>query len=273
MTETAGRHDRALHHHTRRHRPLTLTAPANGSAVNGTTTVTGTTAPDAGGRRRRQRRHRRGCRHGRARRRGPTARSRSSVPTASGTDVITVAATAPNRSDRLTRRHRHRRRRPRHAGVRRRPTPPGTTTVRGPTTTRPSADFARRGVRPAAVPGLDAGRHHAYLRVHAGQPGRRRSAAPLGAQLVDVYIHVPGVPSTSTAAALRPRNYTIAPSGAWSQRIEVQGFDFADVGERRGYLGRHRVRPGRRGRQDDHRRVARGTVRHPDVRLELQRWC
>ncbi|HET7246741.1 MAG TPA: glucodextranase DOMON-like domain-containing protein [Streptosporangiaceae bacterium] len=45
-----------------------------------------------------------------------------------------------------------------------------------------------------------------------------------GAQLVDVYVHVPGAAATSTAAAFPTRNYTITSSGAWSQRLEVQGF-------------------------------------------------
>jgi len=45
-----------------------------------------------------------------------------------------------------------------------------------------------------------------------------------GAQLLDFYVHVPGASSTSTQAAFASRNYTIAPSGAWSQRVEVQGF-------------------------------------------------
>jgi glucoamylase len=45
-----------------------------------------------------------------------------------------------------------------------------------------------------------------------------------GAQLLDVYVHVPGAATTSTAAAFLTRNYTIASSGAWSQRLEVQGF-------------------------------------------------
>ena len=48
--------------------------------------------------------------------------------------------------------------------------------------------------------------------------------SPLGAQLLDVYVHVPGAAGTSTAAAYPTRNYTIAPSGAWSRLIEVQGF-------------------------------------------------
>jgi glucoamylase len=45
-----------------------------------------------------------------------------------------------------------------------------------------------------------------------------------GAQLLDVYVHVPGAVSTSTQAPFATRNYSIAPSGAWSQRVEVQGF-------------------------------------------------
>jgi glucoamylase len=45
-----------------------------------------------------------------------------------------------------------------------------------------------------------------------------------GAQLLDVYAHVPGVTATSTAAAFPTRNYTISSAGAWSQRLEVQGF-------------------------------------------------
>jgi len=45
-----------------------------------------------------------------------------------------------------------------------------------------------------------------------------------GAQLLDVYVHTPGAAATSTAAAFATRNYTIAPAGAWSQRLEVQGF-------------------------------------------------
>jgi glucan 1,4-alpha-glucosidase len=45
-----------------------------------------------------------------------------------------------------------------------------------------------------------------------------------GAQLLDIYVHDPGASATSTAAAFATRNYTIAPAGAWSQRLEVQGF-------------------------------------------------
>jgi glucoamylase len=45
-----------------------------------------------------------------------------------------------------------------------------------------------------------------------------------GAQLLDVYVHTPGTSATSTQAAFTSRNYTIAPAGAWSERVEAQGF-------------------------------------------------
>jgi carbohydrate-binding DOMON domain-containing protein len=48
--------------------------------------------------------------------------------------------------------------------------------------------------------------------------------SPLGAQLVDVYVHVPGAGTTSTAAANATRNFTIAAPLAWSRLIQVQGF-------------------------------------------------
>jgi glucoamylase len=56
--------------------------------------------------------------------------------------------------------------------------------------------------------------------------------SPLGAQLVDVYVHVPGAAQTSTLASFPQRNYTIAPAGAWSRLIEVQGFGqrYVDAG-------------------------------------------
>jgi glucoamylase len=57
--------------------------------------------------------------------------------------------------------------------------------------------------------------------------------SPLGAQLVDVYVHVPGASATSTAASFPERRYAIAASGAWSRLIEVQGFGqrFVDASE------------------------------------------
>jgi glucan 1,4-alpha-glucosidase len=50
--------------------------------------------------------------------------------------------------------------------------------------------------------------------------------SPLGAQLVDVYVHNPSAAAadTSTAASFASRNYVIASSAAWSRLLEVQGF-------------------------------------------------
>jgi hypothetical protein len=51
--------------------------------------------------------------------------------------------------------------------------------------------------------------------------------SPLGAQLVDVYVHEPGASPTSMSAANVPmesRNFTIAPAFAWSRLVQVQGF-------------------------------------------------
>ena len=56
--------------------------------------------------------------------------------------------------------------------------------------------------------------------------------SPLGAQLVDVYVRVPGAAATSTAAAHPLRNFAIAPAFAWSRLIQVQGFGqrYVDAG-------------------------------------------
>jgi glucoamylase len=48
--------------------------------------------------------------------------------------------------------------------------------------------------------------------------------SPLGAQLVDVYVHVPGASPTSTAPPYASRNYAIGSGGEWSRLLEVQGF-------------------------------------------------
>jgi hypothetical protein len=50
--------------------------------------------------------------------------------------------------------------------------------------------------------------------------------SPLGAQLVDVYVHDSGAApaDTSTMASFPQRNYAIAAGSAWSRLIEVQGF-------------------------------------------------
>jgi len=56
--------------------------------------------------------------------------------------------------------------------------------------------------------------------------------SPLGAQLVDVYVHDPAAGSTSTAASFPQRNYGIAAGSAWSRLVEVQGFGqrYVDAG-------------------------------------------
>jgi glucoamylase len=61
--------------------------------------------------------------------------------------------------------------------------------------------------------------------------------SPLGAQLVDLYVHVPGASPTSTAASFPQRNYAIAAGGAWSRLIEVQGFGERYVGASGATLG------------------------------------
>jgi carbohydrate-binding DOMON domain-containing protein len=56
--------------------------------------------------------------------------------------------------------------------------------------------------------------------------------SPLGAQLIDVYVHVPGATQTSTNASFPERRYRISPAGAWSRLLEVQGFGqrYVDAG-------------------------------------------
>jgi glucoamylase len=50
--------------------------------------------------------------------------------------------------------------------------------------------------------------------------------SPLGAQLVDVYVHDPAAAGadTSTAASFPQRNYKVGATSAWNKLLEVQGF-------------------------------------------------
>lgn len=48
--------------------------------------------------------------------------------------------------------------------------------------------------------------------------------SPLGAQLVDIYVHDPAAGSTSTAASNATRNFTIDSQFAWNRMIQAQGF-------------------------------------------------
>lgn len=54
--------------------------------------------------------------------------------------------------------------------------------------------------------------------------------SPLGAQLIDLYVTVPGAGATSTAASFPSRNYQLA--SGWNRLLEVQGFGqrFVDAG-------------------------------------------
>jgi glucoamylase len=48
--------------------------------------------------------------------------------------------------------------------------------------------------------------------------------SPLGAQLLDVFVHDPGATGFSTAPPFPSRNFALAADSAWSSRLEVQGF-------------------------------------------------
>jgi hypothetical protein len=48
--------------------------------------------------------------------------------------------------------------------------------------------------------------------------------SPLGAQLIDVYVHDPAAATTSISPSHPFRNFRIAPEAAWSTLIQVQGF-------------------------------------------------
>src|SRR5205807_2537721 len=69
---------------------------------------------------------------------------------------------------------------------------------------------------------IDAGAD-VFLRLQVGDLSPT-FGSPLGAQLVDVFVHDPSKTATSTAAPFPSRNYSIAPASAWSSRLEVQGF-------------------------------------------------
>jgi glucoamylase len=200
--------------------PVTITAPANSSTVTTpTVTVTGTTAPDAtvdvqstatdtGG----------ATTVATVRASGSGAFS-ATVPAPFGTSVITVAATRGNAtgyarltvlSEVIT----------------------GTVVL---DVTDPDGDDNGPGTYayptdPAFRPGaFDLQRFqvivdgdNVLLRANVRDLSPT-FGSPIGAQLLDVYVHTP-TGATSTAAAFPSRNYTIAPDSAWSRRIEIQGF-------------------------------------------------
>ena len=202
--------------------PVTITAPAQGSTLAAaTTTVTGKTAPGAAVT----------VQSDDTTTNAPAAVASTTaasdgtfsatVPVSFGSNAITVAASAAGgrstgygRSPSPTRAA--------AAPCSTSPTRPATTTARAPTSTRPT---------PASTPGaFDLTRFQvlsdgtfAYLRTTLRNLDPTFGATD-GAQLLDIYVHVPGASATSTQAAFASRNYAIGPAGAWSQRIEVQGF-------------------------------------------------
>ena len=200
--------------------PLTVTSPAAGASVAGSTvTVTGTTAPGA-----RVSAEASGPSGGQAAVASAQATGTGaftlSLPVAFGSTTITVTTTIGRATaySQLS-----------VTDV----TPPGTPVL---TATDPSGDDNGPGTYryPTAAdfqPGafdllgmtVSQTASDVYLQVHI------RNLAPtfgagFGAQLLDVYVHDPAAGSTSTAAPYPSRNYTIAPADAWSERIEAQGF-------------------------------------------------
>ncbi|MFZ5851509.1 MAG: glucodextranase DOMON-like domain-containing protein [Actinomycetota bacterium] len=144
---------------------------------------------------------------------------RLTVPVGFGTVVLTVAVTAPDGATGYAQR--------RVVGD----TVAGRTVLdvadptgddNGPGTyAYPTApDFTRGAFDLTRFRVIDAG-DTVYLRVSTADL-TPTFGNPIGAQLVDVFVRVPGASPTSTAAPYPSRNYAVA--DGWSQRIEVQGF-------------------------------------------------
>jgi glucoamylase len=208
--------------------PLSITAPSGGSTVQNTTTVSGTSAPNAvidiesAGL------------DAVSTAIASTTADRSgawsvSVPTPFGTDVLTATATADRGGAHTTYARR---------------TGYSQVTVNGDLVggktildvTDPTGDDDGPGTyqyptASAFAPGsFDITRFQVLSK--GGEIYLRTTLANLvntfgsdiGAQLLDVYVHQPDASATSTAAAYPQRNYSIAAGDAWSQRLEVQGF-------------------------------------------------
>ncbi|SHG56988.1 glucoamylase [Jatrophihabitans endophyticus] len=197
--------------------PVTLTAPTDGQAVAGTTTVTGTTAAgarvdvavtglDDGSR---------AVRSARADSHGAFA---VAVPVGFGATTVTVAATTATGTG--------------YAQVGVQGDLVGGTSVLDVTDPANDDDGPGTYQYPTAAdfnPGaFDLTRFQVltkgttvYLRATLRNLDPTFGSA-IGAQLLDVYVGRPGASPTSTAAAFPGRNHTLAQP--WSQRVEVQGF-------------------------------------------------
>ena len=238
---------------------VTLTAPATGITITATsTTVTGTTAPGA-----------KVVVESQDTTTGAPSTVTTTVaaadgsfsvtvPVGFGNNVITVAATTRGQGPGTRRRRSATRAAGRRCSTS--PTPPATTTVPAPTSTRPlvfhpgAFDLTKFQVISDGTT--------VYLRATLANLDPTFGSVD-GAQLLDVYVHTPGAATTSTAAAFPTRNYTIAPADAWSQMVEVQGFAAPVWQNASGNSLGTRVRGRLAVRQDDHDRAAAGAFGTP----------
>ena len=204
---------------------VTLTAPAANAVVGATTTVTGTTAPnatvdvdavdiDTGT----------GVAQVTTGRAGANGAFSLTVAVQPGTVALTVTATAPNGA----------------TGYAQRTVVydvvPGTLLYsatdpdgddNGPGTYAypKAADFKPGAYDLQKFEVYDSGTDQVTFRVQTKDLSPT-FGSPLGAQLLDLYVHNPAAAAgaTSTAASFPQRNYTLAPASAWNRLIEVQGF-------------------------------------------------
>jgi glucan 1,4-alpha-glucosidase len=203
---------------------VTLTAPAANTVVGATTTVTGTTAPnakvdvdavdtDTGT----------GVAQLTSGTAGPDGGFSLTVTVPPGTVALTVAATAPSGATG-------------YAQVTVvRDVVPGTLVYSatdpdgdddGPGTFAypKAADFKPGAYDLQKFEVYDSGADQVTFRVQTRDLSPT-FGSPFGAQLVDVYVRNPAAGGgTSTAASFPQRNYTIAAGAAWNRLIEVQGF-------------------------------------------------
>ncbi|MEO9139076.1 MAG: glucodextranase DOMON-like domain-containing protein [Jatrophihabitans sp.] len=213
-------YDRYVRHQAPGLVPVTISAPTANESVSGSTTVTGTTAPRARVEVASVATDTAGANAIASTRASSSGAYSVSVPAAFGTDVLTVSATTANGT-----------------GVAR-VTVLGELT--GGTTVLDAADPSGDDNGPGTFQYPTAADFHpgafdllrfqvltkdgtVYLRSTLRNLDPTFGSA-LGAQLLDIYVHDPAAPTTSTAAPSTSRNYTIAAADAWSQRIEVQGF-------------------------------------------------
>ncbi len=202
--------------------PLTLTSPDNNVLVNGTVTVTGSTAPNATVDVTAVNVDIDGAARTATTTAGADGAFTVDVPVPPGTATVTAVATAPDGG----------------TGFAQRTvvfdTAPGTLLFAA---TDPDGDDNGPGTY--AYPTSDNFQPGAYdlqrFEVYDSGPDsvtfrvQTRDLTPtfgnpIGAQLVDVYVANPAGGPTSTAASFPQRNYTIDAGSAWNRLIEVQGF-------------------------------------------------